>query len=149
MLGWDAGSWGFHSDDGCLYEDGKQSWKGILYSDPYTGGEVIGCGVNFAENTAFYTRGGKVVGDTVTEAKIIGRAFQDIRGKLYPAVSMDITQEGWEITAVFPGKDGTSPDFIFQGDLESSETLAPPVKKDDSSTSDDADSGSEIVVIED
>ncbi|KAF7906036.1 hypothetical protein EAF00_000315 [Botryotinia globosa] len=91
-LGWDAGSWGFHSDDGCVYENGKRTWEGIPYSKPYSKGEVIGCGVNFAKNSAFYTRGGEV----------IGRAFEDNGGKLYPAVSMDITQEGWEIKAVFP-----------------------------------------------
>jgi hypothetical protein len=62
MLGWDAGSWGFHSDDGCFFEDGKESSEGYPYSKPYAAGEVIGCGVNFAEKSAFYTRGGKVIG---------------------------------------------------------------------------------------
>jgi hypothetical protein len=62
MLGWDPGSWGFHSDNGCLYEDGKRSWKGTPYSTSYAAGDVIGCGVNFAENSAFYTRKGKVIG---------------------------------------------------------------------------------------
>ncbi|RYP64180.1 hypothetical protein DL771_008871 [Monosporascus sp. 5C6A] len=108
MLGWDSGSWGFHSDNGCLFEDGKRPWEGIPYNNPYAVGDVIGCGVNFAENSAFYTR----------DEKVIGRAFMDIRGKLYPAVSMDIAQKGWEISAVFPGKDGKSADFMEPPDHE-------------------------------
>lgn len=62
-----------------------------------------------------------------------GRAFADTRtfGKLYPAVSMDFTEKGCEISAVFPGKDGTSADFAFQGDYASSETLVPVVVEQD------------------
>jgi hypothetical protein len=60
ILGWRAGSWGFHSDNGRLYEDGSS--KGAKYSDPYVAGEVIGCGVNFERNIAFYTRAGQVIG---------------------------------------------------------------------------------------
>jgi hypothetical protein len=41
---------------------------------------------------------------------------------------MDITQEGWEISAVFPGEDGTSPDFKFQGPYGSEETMIIPVE---------------------
>lgn len=67
-----------------------------------------------------------------------GRAFTNIRGKLYPAISMDITQEGWEISAVFPDEDGKSTEFLFRGDYDSNETLEP-VRVD----SDDATSGSD------
>ncbi|KAH8802522.1 putative ankyrin repeat-containing protein [Xylogone sp. PMI_703] len=126
-------SWGFHSDDGRVYDGCLRSWEGYPYGIPYAAGEVIGCGVNFAENSAFYTRGGEV----------IGRAFEDIRGKLYPAVSMDITQKGWEIRATFPDSNGTSPHFKFKGDFESSETLRPPVIEENSTS--DVNSGSEIV----
>ncbi len=41
---------------------------------------------------------------------------------------MDITQEGWGISAVFPGEDGTSPDFKFQGPYDSEETMKIPVE---------------------
>ncbi|PQE32903.1 Ankyrin repeat-containing domain protein [Rutstroemia sp. NJR-2017a WRK4] len=123
MLGWNVGSWGFHSDDGRVFEDGEQAWVGFPYSKPYTADEVIGCGVNFAENSAFYTRGGKV----------IGQAFKNIRGKLYPAISMDITQKDCEITAVFPNADGKSPAFEFQGDYDISETLTPPTIEEENS----------------
>ncbi|RYP42216.1 hypothetical protein DL767_000380 [Monosporascus sp. MG133] len=74
-----------------------------------------------------------------------GRAFMDIRGKLYPAVSMVITQKGWEISAVFPGKDGKCADFMFQGDYES-ETLTPVVLEEESSTS-SGDSGGSCLIM--
>jgi acetyltransferase-like isoleucine patch superfamily enzyme len=64
MLGWNRGSWGFRSDDGNAYEDGWEIWEGIGYHKPYGEKNVtIGCGVNFAKNTAFYTRGGTVIGE--------------------------------------------------------------------------------------
>ncbi|RSL89291.1 hypothetical protein CEP51_001284 [Fusarium floridanum] len=62
MLGREPGSWGFHSDDGRLYEDGGLSWRGIKYHEPYEEKNVtIGCGVNFAKSTAFYTKDGEVI----------------------------------------------------------------------------------------
>ncbi|TRX93641.1 hypothetical protein FHL15_005613 [Xylaria flabelliformis] len=117
MLGWDSGAWGFHSDDGKVFEDGQMSWTGAEYSEPYgKAGITIGCGVNFDENIAFYTRNGAV----------IGRAFTEIRGKLYPAVSFDFCEQGWRVSAVFPGEDGKSDYFMFKGDLESDTTLVSP-----------------------
>jgi hypothetical protein len=58
---------------------------------------------------------------------------------------MNITQKGWEITAVFPDEDGISPDFKFQEDYDSSETLIPPVIEEENSPSyaPTNDSGSE------
>ncbi|KAI0403546.1 ankyrin repeat-containing domain protein [Xylaria palmicola] len=113
-LGWEPGSWGFHSGNGCLYQQGKHNWRGLKYSTRYqTKDTIIGCGVNFEQNSAFFT----------VDGKIIGRAFQDIRGKLYPAISFDIGVLGWEIDAVFPDKNGECPDFAFKGDLEDPDTL--------------------------
>ncbi|TWU74163.1 hypothetical protein ED733_000145 [Metarhizium rileyi] len=105
MLGWHTGSWGFHSRSGCLYANDERSWEGIPYSEPYGQGDVIGCGLNFAKRNGFYTRNGKV----------IGRSFPRAIGKLYPAVSMDICNGVWEISAVFPDADGRSARFMFQG----------------------------------
>lgn len=73
MLGWVPGSWGFHSDDGRVYGDGRMQWKGLKYDVPYvnksekaeTVDVTIGCGVNFAESTAFYTKNGVVIGKSV------------------------------------------------------------------------------------
>jgi hypothetical protein len=70
MLGWEPGAWGFHSDDGRVYEDGRLSWKGVEYHAPYVKKAekskkvTIGCGVNFAQNTAFYTKDGLLIGES-------------------------------------------------------------------------------------
>ncbi|KAK6192984.1 hypothetical protein LQW54_012929 [Pestalotiopsis sp. IQ-011] len=61
MLGWEMGSWGFHSDSGCLFDDG--SWRGIRYHEPWEGVATIGCGVNFGTNMAFYTMNGALIGE--------------------------------------------------------------------------------------
>jgi hypothetical protein len=78
----------------------------------------------------------------------LGQAFENIRGKLYPAVSMDISQKGWEITAVFPNDDGKSTAFEFQGDYDISETLTPPSIEEEKppSYAPTNDSGSESVL---
>jgi hypothetical protein len=132
MLGWDSGSWGLHSDDGRLYGDGQISHDGVAYSYPFTTGDVIGCGVNFAEKCAFFTCNGLILGQIKKHPSGLactnggsnpGQAFYNIRGKVYPAVSFDIRQPGWEISAVFPGADGTSTDFAFRGNLQDSELV--------------------------
>ncbi|KID84473.1 Ankyrin repeat-containing domain protein [Metarhizium guizhouense ARSEF 977] len=109
-LGWDQGSRAFHSDDGCLFDGGNHSRREIKYADACSeAGKVLGCGINFATGEAFHTIDGTAV----------GRAFTQIRGKLYPAVSMKVAYQGWEVSVVFPGEDGKSDDFIYKGDLES------------------------------
>ncbi|KAF5131462.1 Ran-binding proteins 9/10 [Metarhizium anisopliae] len=109
-LGWHQGLWAFHSDDGCLFKDGNRSRRGIKYADACSeAGKVLGCGINFATDEAFYTIDGTAV----------GRAFTQIRGKLYPAVTMKVAYGGWEVCVVFPGEDVKSDDFIYKGDLES------------------------------
>ncbi|XXH01293.1 hypothetical protein Hte_007649 [Hypoxylon texense] len=130
MLGWERGSWGFHSEEGDLHANGAD-WA-RKYDAPYGVGDVVGCGVDFAKQSAFYTRNGKV----------IGQAFLISLEKLYPAISMDITQEGWEISAVFPGKDGESKDFMYQGDYES-ETQIPPTVEEESEESEESEASEE------
>lgn len=126
MVGWDEGAWGFHSDDGNLYD---QSGSGTSYSDTYTEGDVIGCGVNFERKIAFYTRNGKIIGTCVMLAERskarfadprIGPAFSDIRGKLYPAVSFDMTQAGVSISVNFGNDENIL--FAYQGSLEDEAT---------------------------
>jgi hypothetical protein len=59
MVGWYDGSWGFHGDDGNLYEG---FGTGRDYSEPFAEGDLIGCGVDFQRKSAFYTRNGDVIG---------------------------------------------------------------------------------------
>jgi len=53
-------SWGYHGDDGLVFTAEKLS--GSPYGPTYTTGDVIGCGVDFSQGKAFYTRNGDLLG---------------------------------------------------------------------------------------
>jgi hypothetical protein len=63
MVGWDKGSWGYHGDDGNMFNNGRRTSTGWKYGEPFGAGSVIGCGVNFETGTAFFTKDGKVMGE--------------------------------------------------------------------------------------
>jgi hypothetical protein len=97
MLGWFSGTWGYHNDDGKLY--GESSLPGRQFGELYQEDDIIGCGVNFEDETAFYTKNGKFIGtlqytvsptnkELIKYSRPLGRAFQNVRGRLYPAVSL-------------------------------------------------------------
>lgn len=60
MVGWDNGTWGYHSDDGKTFSNSY--WPGDHFGEEYKEGDVIGCGVNFTDETAFYTKNGIIIG---------------------------------------------------------------------------------------
>ncbi|KAF4448743.1 hypothetical protein F53441_7891 [Fusarium austroafricanum] len=75
-IGWEPEAWGYHGDDGRCFTGQN---IGRHYGPIYNASDVIGCGVNFRENNAFFTKNGVK----------IGTAFHDVnRGKLYPAISL-------------------------------------------------------------
>ncbi|KAI5785931.1 concanavalin A-like lectin/glucanase domain-containing protein [Geopyxis carbonaria] len=97
LPGWEQESWGYHGDDGnsfCCQGTRKQ------YGPKFTTNDVIGCGVNFRTNSAFFTKNGVD----------LGIAFRDIdKGKLFPVVGMK--KAGEHIRANF-GQEG----FVFDID---------------------------------
>lgn len=132
MPGWDPGSWGYHGDDGCFF---NESGSGKGYGPTFDEGDIIGCGVNFERETAFFTKNGEMLGRQdqlaiqyspylvsyyILELKVanfksfcaIGDAFDNIRGKLYPMVGFDTEMTGAHISVNFGEKD-----FRFQGSL--------------------------------
>jgi hypothetical protein len=60
MIGWDAGSYGYHSDDGCLF--GENKIEGTHWPK-WSEGDVIGCGIDYARGFIFYTHNGNLLGD--------------------------------------------------------------------------------------
>src|SRR4051794_36493110 len=74
FIGWESSSWGYHNDGQffCCSENGE------LYGPSFTADDIIGCFLNFRNNTVFYTKNGVN----------LGIAFQDLKGILYPCVGM-------------------------------------------------------------
>ncbi|KAJ2011888.1 hypothetical protein GGI06_004354, partial [Coemansia sp. S85] len=77
LPGWDAGSWGYHGDDGNSFSgDGR----GSRYGPGFTTGDTVGCGIDFAQRRIFFTRNGF----------FLGYAFDkiDTTKDLFPCVGM-------------------------------------------------------------
>jgi len=96
--GWDAHSFGWHSDDGCLFHGSGSS------SQPYPEGgggfgvnDIVGCGMNYLSGEIFFTKNGRH----------LGRAFgPNIVGTFYPIVGIDAL---WAVDVNF----GDSMPFAF------------------------------------
>ncbi|ESZ91677.1 hypothetical protein SBOR_7934 [Sclerotinia borealis F-4128] len=98
LPGWEPDSWAYHGDDGNGY-GGANSGK--HYGPSFTTDDTIGCGINFTNGSAFFTKNGDR----------LGTAFRDIKGKgkLFPSVGMK--KPGEHIRVNF----GQSP-FVFDID---------------------------------
>ncbi|KAI9362698.1 hypothetical protein BD770DRAFT_359510 [Pilaira anomala] len=95
LPGWNTNSWGYHGDDGHSFAG---SGTGKDYGPRFTTGDTIGCGVNFSDRSAFYTKNGWH----------LGTAFKDLIFKkpIYPAIGLRTQRE--KVTTNF----GNEP-FVF------------------------------------
>eukprot|EP00163_Fabomonas_tropica_P015870 TRINITY_DN28717_c0_g1_i1.p1 TRINITY_DN28717_c0_g1~~TRINITY_DN28717_c0_g1_i1.p1 ORF type:complete len:485 (-),score=81.42 TRINITY_DN28717_c0_g1_i1:181-1635(-) len=75
LPGWERNSFGYHGDDGNSF---RESGRGNPYGPTFTTGDVIGCGIDFAQHHIFYTVNGVHR----------GVAFRDVKGLLYPTVGL-------------------------------------------------------------
>ena len=75
LPGWELNSFGYHADDGNCF---NQSGTGTSYGPKFTTGDIIGCGLNFSERNAFFTKNGA----------FLGIAFRDLKGVFFPTVGM-------------------------------------------------------------
>lgn len=66
-VGWEPESWGYHGDDGRCFTGQN---IGRPYGPTFNSGDVIGCGVNFRDHTAFFTKNGIKLGECLLKLKI-------------------------------------------------------------------------------
>jgi hypothetical protein len=69
MLGSDEGSWAYHGEDGCAFGDqglqfkfGKELGEEAKYGKR----DTVGCGVDFRNGRAFFTKNGKLLGKFIS-----------------------------------------------------------------------------------
>jgi Ran-binding protein 9/10 len=98
MPGWELGSYGYHGDDGCTFQE--NSHNGERYGPKYGTGDVIGCCWDLVDDLVFFTRNGRP----------LATAFRSLKGVLYPTIGMQT--KGGRVTVNF----GASP---FSFDIES------------------------------
>uniref|UniRef100_A0A1A9VGL5 Ran-binding proteins 9/10 homolog n=1 Tax=Glossina austeni TaxID=7395 RepID=A0A1A9VGL5_GLOAU len=86
LPGCDKESYGYHGAEGNSFSSAGHAQS---YGPTFTTGDVIGCCVNFVNNTCFYTKNGID----------LGIAFRDLPSKLYPTVGLQAPGE--EVDANF------------------------------------------------
>ncbi|EKM60372.1 uncharacterized protein PHACADRAFT_246252 [Phanerochaete carnosa HHB-10118-sp] len=82
LPGWEKQSWGYHADDGWSFPGHKD---GNSYGPTFDTGDIIGCGIDFTQHRAFYTKNGA----------FLGMVFENV-GKgidIYPSVGLRHTSE--------------------------------------------------------
>ncbi|KAK6330873.1 hypothetical protein TWF718_003070 [Orbilia javanica] len=90
FVGWSLRSWGIHSDDGKVYTN---SCSIKAFDRSFGVGDVIGCGVNLGRKLVFFTINGA----------FLGIASEEVTGQVYPAVSLNSSITGLEISVNFEG----------------------------------------------
>lgn len=77
LPGWEKHSWGYHTDTGCCCATEKD---GSPFGPVCRMGDIIGCGIDFSQRKAFYTKNGS----------FLGYVFQGIGSEcdLYPSVGL-------------------------------------------------------------
>ncbi|GIL83735.1 hypothetical protein Vretifemale_12470 [Volvox reticuliferus] len=78
-VGWDAGTFGFHGDDGKTFFEGRNEYYGFKYGK----GDVVGAALDFQRKEIFFTKNG-------TKGKAISIS---IGQALYPTVSLHSSGE--------------------------------------------------------
>ncbi|XP_037891492.1 ran-binding protein 9 isoform X2 [Glossina fuscipes] len=86
LPGCDKESYGYHGAEGNSFSSAGHAQS---YGPTFTTGDIIGCCINFVNNTCFYTKNGID----------LGIAFRDLPSKLYPTVGLQAPGE--EVDANF------------------------------------------------
>ncbi|KAG7090737.1 hypothetical protein E1B28_009827 [Marasmius oreades] len=86
LPGWEPNSWGYHGDDGCSFAAEK---NGTKYGPTFGVGDIIGCGMDFTTNQAFYTKNGVNLGPVFEN---VGKGID-----LYPSVGLQHVGESVKV----------------------------------------------------
>lgn len=73
--GWEPESFAYHGDDGQIFNN---TTSGKNYGPKFGTLDVIGCGINFRTNTAFFTKNGHLLG-TNRRSSIVSRFANEVR----------------------------------------------------------------------
>ena len=83
--GWDRDTYGYHGDDGKIF---AAQHIGDRYGPTFSTNDIVGCGVNFENQTCFFTKNGVN----------LGIAFRDMPlSDLYPTVGVGSKNESLEV----------------------------------------------------
>lgn len=86
LPGWEPDSWAYHGDDGKTF---CGEHNGRSYSQQFTAGDVIGCGINFNTGQAFFTKNGLDLGVAFREMKNM-KPFPCIGIKKYSGANVSV-----------------------------------------------------------
>lgn len=73
-----ARSWGYHGDNGCLYDSCREDNAVHASETPYRAGHTVGCGVNLTTQTIWFTRNGQR----------LDSEFTNVQGRLFPLLGL-------------------------------------------------------------
>ncbi|KAF7986210.1 hypothetical protein HWV62_38642 [Athelia sp. TMB] len=95
LPGWERHSWGYHGDDGNAFAADKD---GRPFGPTFGTGDIIGCGIDFASSTMFYTKNGTLLGSVFSNVGLAAPATTPTAGApqphapapipLYPSVGL-------------------------------------------------------------
>ncbi|ORY30783.1 hypothetical protein BCR39DRAFT_528290 [Naematelia encephala] len=75
LIGWDKGSWGWHGDDGRVFQE---KGTGEEFGEKWGAGDIVGCGIDYSTGRAFFTKNGK----------LIGHRWNNLPNDLHPAIGL-------------------------------------------------------------
>lgn len=104
MPGWSEGSWGYHGDDGRLWEEGGYHIA-TLYPT-YGAKDVVGCGVDCESRSIYFTKNGVRLGNANMGAMTFHMIDME---SLFPVIG--VSGSGTELSVNF----GDSGAFMYRG----------------------------------